>query len=311
MDNLFERDFIMGDPRGNDDMTYILDLDEVRRVATTATTLGILTFNCISNIGDTVNKFFPLKIEPKNKIEQLGCFYDVSNSTKNTVKMIKSKKSFKRNTKTQKVSLYLNKAVFGNTSIIEYKEAHVFNLQSTFHGQFSAGRVLPSQIKNLRIRANEVEANVVYSYLMYKREYQNPQYGINALAKVSQDLYETGNYSSPLFNYASNISGVKAMHGEPNYYLVHDDGVDCRKEDGKYSRFLIFLTPEASMKYTCINILGKSRYKNARAHYDNAEKWIKGVHDAGYATGNTYSKVIISAKFKQVKKILDKYKISY
>jgi flagellum-specific peptidoglycan hydrolase FlgJ len=132
-------------------------------------------------------------------------------------------------------------------------------------------------------------------YVVYrdiKNNYENDQYGVNALAKTAQTIYETNRYQSVLFTRANNIGGQKAFHNEP-FYLKIDDKKDCCKGEYPYSRFIAFNSPKHSLEWGCEKILQAPRYAKARHHYTNPQQWIYEVHKAGYATKKTYAADIV------------------
>ena len=161
------------------------------------------------------------------------------------------------------------------------------------------------KVHKVELDQSEIEANTVAVYKYIKKNYENDSYAINALAKTAQILYETGRFSSVLFNYASNVAGQKCFGGS-SYVLSLDDKMNCVAGEYPYSRFVKFNTPFESIDYGCKKILQKRNYDRKNNVYQNPFSWIEAVYRGGYAVDSRYVRAV-TEQILFVKKVLKKH----
>lgn len=143
-------------------------------------------------------------------------------------------------------------------------------------------------IVSRHLSEKELENLICDSYLYLKR-FQNRTYYINPLAKLAQSMYETNNFSSVLFIVAHNEGGYKLFDKKlKNYYLLKDDGKNCVKGEGPYSRFRAFVSVEKSYDYGCMVLLQKSIYKEKNQGLYDSRKWLEAI-EGQYATTPHYA----------------------
>jgi LysM repeat protein len=112
------------------------------------------------------------------------------------------------------------------------------------------------------------------------------EYGIPASITLAQGILESGNGKSKLASKSNNHFGIKC-HDWKGAKVYHDDDKknECfrkyKKADESYRDHSVFLSTRS--RYAFLFDLKQDDYKG----------WAKGLQKAGYATSNTYAKLLI------------------